>query len=95
MTTESCQNGIFDLQTVDHHLVGLINSYKILGVLSGKPWAEREHKIQESWNWLCAEKAKWWQPAKATGELVTAGNSQGTLSNLRDEILANIVAPQD
>ncbi len=95
ITAESGQNGILDPQAVDRHLAGLINLCRSLGVLAGTPWADREYKIYDGWNWLRAEKAGWWQPAKATGELVRAGDSLGTLSDLWGDVFANILAPQD
>lgn len=95
ITAESGQNGILDPQAVDRHLAGLINLCRTLGVLAGKSWADREHKIYDGWNWLRAEKAGWWQPAKSPGELVKAGDSLGTLSDLWGEVFANVVAPQD
>jgi predicted deacylase len=95
ITAESGQNGILDPQAVDRHLAGLINLCRTLGVLSGKPWADREHKIYDGWNWLRAEKAGWWQPTKDTGEIVKAGELLGTLSDLWGDVFAQVISPQD
>ena len=92
---ESGQNGILDTNSVDIHLQGLINLARSIGVMAGAPWAEREHIIYDGWNWLRAEKTGWWQPAKATGELVKAGEILGTLSDPWGDVFADVLSPQD
>ena len=92
---ESGQNGILDPEAVERHVVGLTNLSRTLGVLAGEPWAPREYLLYDGWNWLRAEKAGWWQPSKATGENVVAGEVLGTLSDLWGDLFATIIAPQD
>lgn len=92
---ESGENGILDPAAVELHLVGLRNLARTIGVLTGEPWATSEHILYAGWNWLRADRAGWWQPARKTGEVVKAGELLGTLGDPWGEVFEEITAPQD
>ena len=91
---ESGENGILDKVAVNLHVEGIRNLARTVGVLTGEPWAAREHIVYDGWNWLRAESPGWWEPAHKTGALVKSGELLGTMSDLWGDCFAEIKAPQ-
>jgi uncharacterized protein len=91
---EAGGNGLLSQRDVELHLHGIENVLRHLTMLPGEVVpAARHFEYPDSWAWIQAPSAGWWEPRFTLGEPIDQGAVLGTISDLHGRLLHEITAP--
>src|SRR5215468_8124895 len=94
---ESGECGLVQQDAVDRHVRGLDRVLALLGIADDPAAGDAAPPTYLTrFQWLNCDDAGWWEPAVRPGEMVTAGQTLGTVSTLDGaRVLQTITAPAD
>ena len=93
ITAEAGGRGLVDEHSVRRHLEGLRRTLSMLGLLSGPAAPAVEAKEVNSWTWLRAPIAGWWECDVEVGTIVSRGTEVGRVRSLEANVSEVVLAP--
>ncbi len=90
---ESGGQGIWRVEDIAYHTIGLNRVMKHLGMLEGSPVEPRPTRLMDQFAWLRSEHDGYWYSQIRVGAAVEKGQTLGSVTDFRGNVLQEVAAP--